>query len=456
MNRTSPRALAVVCFSAGTLAYEILLVRVFAIQHFHHFAYMAIGVAMLGFGVSGTALALARPRDAQSRARWFFSASIATTVALVLSPMLVHQISLDPTQLAWDLGEWVRLAVVYVLLALPFAAGALAILLALTLEPERPGWIYGASFIGSGLGAGLTIMVLWLLTPVSALAAPAVAAGLGSMAAAHGSRRRTRAYALAALAFLISIVPLVHPPWRLTLTPYKALPQVGAFPAARRVAERSSPIGWVTAVSAPAFRYAPGLSLGFRGELPPQTGLFVDGQLAGAATKWGDKRAAKAMLDWLPTALPYVLGQRNQVLVVGGGSGIEVANALAHGARRVTAMELDPHLVELAQEFGTLPSGSPADSVTWVLGDARHHVARSRDRFDLITLGPGGAIGAGAAGVHALGEDFLHTREAYAEYLDRLAEGGVLSITGWVSVPPRANVRVMLTAVDALRRVAPH
>jgi predicted membrane-bound spermidine synthase len=134
-----------------------------------------------------------------------------------------------------------------------------------------------------------------------------------------------------------------------------------------------------------------------------------------------------------------------------------VANALAHGTRRVTAMELDPHLVELAQEFGTLPSGPiAADSVTWVLGDARHHVARSRDSFDLVMIGPGGAIGTGAAGVHALGEDFLHTREAYAAYLDRLTEGGVLSITGWLTVPPRANVRVLLTAVDALRRVAPH
>ena len=455
MSRT-PRTLAIVSFSAGTLAYEVLLVRVFAIEHFHHFAYMAIGVAMLGFGVSGTALALVRPRDQRTRARWFFWASIATTIALVLSPTLVHQVSLDPTQLAWDFAQWIRLALVYLLLALPFAAGALAILLALTLEPERPGWIYGASFAGSGLGAGLAIAVLWLLSPVHALAVPACVAGLGSLAAAHGFERRRRALGFAGFAFLISAIALARPLWRFTLTPYKALPQVEAYPNAVRVAERSSPIGWVVAVSAPAFRYAPGLSLGFQDEIPPQTGLFVDGQLAGAATQWGDGPTALAVLDWLPTALPYVLGQRDRVLVIGGGSGIEVANALAHGTRHVTAMELDADLVELAQEFGTLPTGTTgSDPVNWVLGDARHHVARSRDSFDLITLGPGGAIGAGAAGVHALGEDFLHTREAYAEYLDRLTEGGVLSITGWLAVPPRANVRVVLTAVDALRHVAP-
>jgi len=52
---------AVALISAATLSYEILLVRVFAIEQFHHFAFMAIGVAMLGFGVGGVALALARP-----------------------------------------------------------------------------------------------------------------------------------------------------------------------------------------------------------------------------------------------------------------------------------------------------------------------------------------------------------------------------------------------------------
>ena len=45
--------------SAATLAYEVLLVRVFAIEQFHHFAYMAVGVAMLGFGAAGTLVAVA-------------------------------------------------------------------------------------------------------------------------------------------------------------------------------------------------------------------------------------------------------------------------------------------------------------------------------------------------------------------------------------------------------------
>ncbi len=458
MSRHS-RTLAVVCFSAGTLAYEILLVRVFAIQHFHHFAYMAIGIAMLGFGVSGTMLALIPRRDRRTTTRWFFGASVLTPLALIASPALVHQVTLDPTQLVWNLHQWLHLSVIYLLLALPFVVGALAVLLALTLEPQRPGRIYGASFLGSGLGAVLAIAVLWLLTPQHALALPAVVASLGTLAAATGAERRSRALGWGGLVGVLGLIALVYPPWRLSLTPYKALPQVEAYPDAVRVAERSSPLGWVVAVSAPAFRYAPGLSLKFRGMLPQQTGLFVDGQLVGAATAWVDRQSAFETLDMLPSAMPYVLGSRDNVLVIGAGAGTEIANALVHGARYVTAVELNPDIVELARQYGGLPprANRPATgSVHWVVGDARHYVASSRERFDLITLGPGGTFGAATAGVYALGEDFLYTEQAYDDYLARLSDDGVLSVTGWLVIPPRTNVRTILTAVDALRRAVPH
>jgi hypothetical protein len=146
------RATAVAFLSAGTLAYEILLVRAFAIEHFHHFAYMAIGVAMLGFGVSGTLLALVRNLPQERAVRWFRRSAMLTAVSLLASPALIHQVPLDATQIAVATEQLPRLAAVYVLAALPFALGALAVLLALTIEAQHPGRLYGASFLGSGLG----------------------------------------------------------------------------------------------------------------------------------------------------------------------------------------------------------------------------------------------------------------------------------------------------------------
>ncbi len=457
MNRPTRQArpLAVAFLSAATLAYEILLVRVFAIEQFHHFAYMAIGIAMLGFGFAGTLLALARPGP-QRAARGFVWAATLTPVALIASVALVQRVSLDPTQLAWHPGSWVRLAVVYLTLAVPFAVGALAILLALALEPQRTGEIYGASFVGAGLGAGLALVVLWVVMPVRVVAAPAVVASLGGLCAAWAAERRGLLTAVGGMTVLLALLAWVRPFWRLEVSPYKGLPQVEAFPDAERLAERASPLGWVVAVEAAAFRHVPGLSLGYRGAFPRQTGLFVDGGLAGAAVDWSLDTSALAILDWLPESAAYVPGARHEVLVIGAGGGSEVWNALVHGARRVTAVELHPDVVELAGWTTAATAQRRGDAeLEWVIGDGRSYVARSRRHYDLITLGAGVEFGTSVAGVHALNEDFLHTSEAYESYLARLSDDGILAITRWLEVPPRESVRVILTAGEALRRVAP-
>ncbi|HJU65986.1 MAG TPA: hypothetical protein VJ596_09925, partial [Gemmatimonadaceae bacterium] len=158
----SARAATVALIAAATLAFEILLVRIFAIEHFHHVAYMAIGVAMLGIGASGTMVAMARGVAPHHAERWFPTAALLTALALIATPILLDHIPLDLTQLAWNATQWGWLGVVYLLLAVPFAIGALAILFAITLDGTRPGWIYGASFLGSGVGAVLVIGTLWI------------------------------------------------------------------------------------------------------------------------------------------------------------------------------------------------------------------------------------------------------------------------------------------------------
>ena len=64
MGNTLPTGLlaAVGLLSASALAYEILLTRIFAIVHWHHLVAIAISLALLGYGASGTFLTLMGPR----------------------------------------------------------------------------------------------------------------------------------------------------------------------------------------------------------------------------------------------------------------------------------------------------------------------------------------------------------------------------------------------------------
>jgi hypothetical protein len=445
------RPLAVLALSAGTLAYEVLLVRVFAIEQFHHFAYLAVGVAMFGFGASGTVLAVLRARRPILADRWLPAAALATPLALLAVPAVTDLLPIDPTRLAWDLGQGARLLVLQAVLAVPFGLGALGTLAALLAADGRPGLVYGASFAGAGLGALAAVAVLAWLDPERALALPPLLSAPAPFAVAALAARPRWWRTLGALLVLGAGASAARPPWRLELLPYKGLAQVRAFPGAHVVAERQSPTGWVVAVAAPAFRFAPGLSLGYRGEFPAQTALFVDGELAGAVATWSP--ASRALLDWQPAALPYALGERRRVLILTPGGAHEVANALAHSAGEITAVELQPAVAALARRVDPGEGFEQASApVTWVIGDPRHHLARTRYRYDLVTLGPfaGGGPGAGTV---SLREDFLGTVEGYLRCLEVLAPGGVLAVTDWLAVPPRAEVRSVLTAVAALRRL---
>ena len=61
LTRNLPR-LSISVLSAAALSYEILLMKLFSIIQWHHFAYMIISLALLGYGMSGTFTALFRER----------------------------------------------------------------------------------------------------------------------------------------------------------------------------------------------------------------------------------------------------------------------------------------------------------------------------------------------------------------------------------------------------------
>ena len=398
-------AVAVFAISVALLAFEILLLRFFSIQHFHHFAYAVISIAMLGAGASGTLLALLRERVRGRERRAFAGAAAAFAVLVVACPAAARLVPFEPTALVWSAREWAALLVVALVLALPFFAGTAAVILAMLARPARTAALYAANLAGSGAGALVALALLGLPSP-----------------------------------------------WRAHVSAFKALPQVESYPGARRVGERWSPLGWVVAVRTPAFHHAPGLSLGYAGRVPPEVAVFVDGDLAGGAVDWGSDPEAAGFVDWLPSAAAYHVEPARDVLVIGAGPGLEVLAALRHGARRVVAVELDPQLIALTR--GALAPASDVyrdRRVELVVGDARSVAARTAERFGLVVLAPSEAFGSAAAGLHALAEDHLTTVEAVRAWLRLLAPGGTLVLPRWVRAPPRDDVRMILTAGAALR-----
>ena len=90
-------------------------------------------------------------------------------------------------------APWKAMLVIGSVGAAWWLAGQRGVLLALVLDAARPGRTYGASFIGSGLGALLSLAVLWFVSPQRALAAPALVAAFGGIAVERGMVGAARA-----------------------------------------------------------------------------------------------------------------------------------------------------------------------------------------------------------------------------------------------------------------------
>jgi hypothetical protein len=80
--------LGVFLLSASTLAFEIVLSRLFSIAQFYHFAFMTVSLALLGAGASGTALSvfpsLRRGDPARRIASFALLTSLATLGTFIL------------------------------------------------------------------------------------------------------------------------------------------------------------------------------------------------------------------------------------------------------------------------------------------------------------------------------------------------------------------------------------
>lgn len=456
MQRAYRPRFAIALISAAVLAYEVLLMALFSLVQWHHFAYLVVSIALLGFGVSGSLLVFGA-RRLESRYRGFAtSQAILFAVAAVICFAIAQRLSFNPEELIWDSGHWLRLALVMLLLMLPFLFAANLIGLTLIVYRQQLARIYAADLLGAGAGALAIIALMFVLDPAPALRAVAFS---GITAAAVlwlecGGKWRGAVSILAAAVLLIALIPgsWIEP----RVSPYKELSQVLQIPGTRIVEQRFSPLGRLSVVESPAqpLRHAPGLSLNARLEPPPQLALFGDAGGMSAITAWDGDRARLAYLDAMTSALPYHLRPTRNVLVLGAGGGADLLQALYYRSERIDAVEINPQVVDLvANRFGDYSGGLyQLPGVRVFVADARGFLQRGGASYDLIQVPLLDSRAGAAGGVHGLNENFIYTVDALAQALKRLEPGGMLALTRWIRLPPRDSLKLFATAAAALER----
>ena len=443
---------AVALLSAATLGYEVLLTRLLAIIQWHHFAFMAISVALLGFGASGAFLAVLGDRIRLPVGPFLALSSLAFAVSAPACFAVAQLVPFNVLELPWSIEPIAWLFVIELLLAIPFFIAATGIGRALVVFGPRLSRVYAADLLGAGGGAIAAVVLLdWLPAGRALDGLGALAAVAAVLAAVRG--RGTVRWALLAPAAGALAVLLLGPGWdTLRISEFKPLPQALRVSGAIRAETRSGPLGLVSAVEnrKVPFRVAPGLSLLARRPVPEQVALFVDADGPIVIPRHQAGAAQPSYLDDLPSALPFHLLDRPRVLVLGSGAGAAVLQALGGGAGSVDAVELQPDLVSIARDRYRAFSGGVYDhpAVKLTVGDPRAFVEASRGQsYDLVLVD---ALGASPSGLHALEEERLLTAESIRAMLARLISRGLLAVTSWSELPPRSGPRLLATVLDAL------
>jgi hypothetical protein len=455
-NQASPPLFAVLLISAAALAYEVLLMRLFSIIQWHHFAYMVISLALLGYGVSGTFMTLLRERLIPRFRTAFIANALLFGISSIACFLLVQRLPFNTLELFWDPGQWRFLLLSYLLLFIPFFFAANCICLAFAAFGQQIPRIYALDLLGAGLGALGIILALYLFMPSGVLKLVTALALLAALAAALQGSARQRRVAIAPLALSTLAVLALPDAWLgLRLSEYKSLSQTLQMKGAHILEERSSPLGLLSIVASPEvpLRLAPGLSLNNRQEPPAQLGLFVDGDAPSPINRFDGDLEPFGYLDYQTSALPYHLIQPGQVMILGMGGGSGLLQAALHDVPRIEAVELDPQVAKLLQQDYADYAGWRylAPRVRIHPGEARGYLSGTRDRYDLIQISLLDSASAASGGVYGLSESYLYTREAIAEYLKHLTPDGLLSITRWVKIPPRDGLKLLATGIEALR-----
>lgn len=124
--------------------------------------------------------------------------------------------------------------------------------------------------------------------------------------------------------------------------------------------------------------------------------------------------------------LPYrLVPHPEQVLVVGAGTGNDVAAALRRGATHVDAVEIDPLILQLGRKYHPEhPYDSPRVSVH--VDDARAFLKKTKQKYDLIVFGylDSHTMVTGFSSIRL--DNYVYTLESFREARNLLSEDGTL------------------------------
>ena len=421
----------------------------------HHFAFLIISTALLGIGAGGTYLMLHAHRLRKPLLPLLVISPILFSVTTLGSYIILNRIPFDLVRLEWDKSQLGFVMLAYGILAIPFFFSGLTVATALSQSASQAGRVYFSDLIGASTGAMLPLLLYPVIGPTGAVIA---ASFLGLVAGivlwwSLGVRKVSSVTAVFLGLSLLLLSGSIFAPslYEMRLSPYKGLMVALRYPNAQHLSTRWNVLSRIDVVRSSAVRFAPGLSLTYTGQLPPQIGISIDGDQLYAVT---DDRDLENMtfLRYLPSSAPYFLRDPQKVLIMEPGGGLDVLTALYFNVPSVEVIERNPAFVEVvrqpAPDFASRIYEDPRVKIH--LTEPRSYLSATDNTYDMIILSPLHTGGASAVGLHGFSEEYRMTREAIEQYYHHLSKDGWLVLTHYLQPVPILEPRLTATLIETI------
>lgn len=434
------------------LLYELLLTRIFSVTMFYHFSFLAVSLAMMGLGLSGLLVHLFPlhfRKDNISKASILFSAVFAVSgVAAVGAAFLI------PVEMATTAENWRNVLIILLLCLVPLTAGGVIIAHLLARNAERANRLYCFDLVGAGFGClAFVPMTNWFGAPSAVLFTSALAAFAGVILGVGRVPGRSILSAVLTVILVAAGVANLSRDFfdvRYVKGRRQEPTLVVRWNSFSRVEVKGTPQDMHSFRRPLSWGFSTTLQFNEARELYLKYDAEALTQIVGFR---GDLEKVRYLL-YDVTAAPYVARGYDDVLIIGAGGGRDVLTALTAKASQITAVEINPLIIDLMRsKFRDFTGGLYTDyaNVRVVHADGRNHVRSAESNYDLIQASLVDTWAASAAGAYSLVENSLYTVDAFKDYFDRLAPNGVLSFSRWYGLTRAEVLRLIAIAKEALR-----
>ena len=162
--------IAIFLITLSGLVLEVGLTRIYSASIWYHFAFVAISVALLGWGLGGFTVHLLKQRVRLS----MDSAALVTLLYAGAIPLCLWLLARFPFEME-------RLPLNFLAPLLPFFLAGMALSIVFDLQRAVAGSLYFADLVGAAVGAVLVTLLLHALGGEAALLTAAIAPGIAAV-----------------------------------------------------------------------------------------------------------------------------------------------------------------------------------------------------------------------------------------------------------------------------------